>query len=482
MVPSMRFHISPLLSVTLKHSYTRDDGQIYWQRKVPKRHLERYPSTATLKRNLLTRDPVIAAQKIARLDREHEALWRAMDNDPTLTPETAREAATRLLKAHGITDPRNPEPGLAEQFFERLEDKRTAYADSQHDPEEAYHHAPDEAYLNKPEVEALRMLNGRALFLFSDAIEVYLSEHQNAGKARFADTASFTRTCCAKFTKLLGDKELTSYTRDDAKAFRDHLLASGLKTASVKRNMTPVRAVFRKATAEKQLQVADIWERLSIAGLGEDSVRRVSVGQDESTRLRAECRAADDDIRWLIALQQDVGARIAEVAGLHLSDLHPEALPVPYVEFRPSAARTLKGESAGHTYSRRKVPLVGAALWAAQRIHASAKQGQVFAFPRYLSKAGTIKGDSASAAVNKWLSARGFPFTSHSLRHAMRDRLRAADAPTPIQDEVGGWSRTSIAEGYGEGTALGILQGYLLRTLEAGSASSVATSSGAIPE
>lgn len=465
MVPDMRFHLSPLLTVTLKHSYSLADGQIYWQRKLPKRHLERYPSAAPLKRNLFTRDPVVAAQKITRLDREHEAVWKAMDNDPSLTPASAREAASRLLKAHGIENPRNTDPALAEQFFDRLEDKRIAYAEAQHDPEDAYRTASVEDFLNKPEVDALRMLQGRTLFLFSDAIEVYLAEHQNAGKATFANTEAFTRTCCAKFIKLLGDKELISYTRDDAKAFRDSLLISGLKTASVKRNMTPVRATFRKAIAEKQLVIADIWTRLSIAGLGEDSTRRRSVTLDESARLRIECKAADDDIRWLIALQLDVGARIAEVAGLHLEDIHPDALPVPFVEFRPTAARTLKGESSGHTFSRRKVPLVGAALWAAQRIHAHATQGQVFAFPRYLTKAGTVKSDSASAAVNKWLASQDFPFTSHSFRHAMKDRLRNANAPLLVQNEVGGWARSSMAEGYGEGTALGILQGYLQHSL-----------------
>jgi hypothetical protein len=110
MVPAMRFHLSPLLTVTLKHSYSLKDGQIYWQRKLPKRHLERYPSTAPLKRNLLTRDPVVAAQKIARLDREHEALWKAMDNDQSLT----LDAAPRLLKTE---TPRNTDPALADLFL-----------------------------------------------------------------------------------------------------------------------------------------------------------------------------------------------------------------------------------------------------------------------------------------------------------------------------------------------------------------------------
>lgn len=461
----MRFQLSPLITVTLKHSYIRDDGQIYWQRKIPKRHLARYPSSAPLKRNLLTKDPAVAARKIALLDKEHEAIWREMDRDPEIAPLPAREAARKLLQSHGIDSPRHTDEAGAEAFFETLEAPRIAFAETQPDPEEAYRWAPVEDYLDKPAQEALRMLQGSSLFLFSDAIEVYLAEHENAGRPSFDDTAAFTRTCCAKFTKLLGDKALTDYTRDDAKSFRNHLLTSGLKTASVKRNMTPVKAVFRKAIAEKGLQVADIWAKLPIQGFGEDSTRRSAVGQVDLDKLRTECREADDDIRWLVALLLDVGARLAEVAGLRLVDIHADAQPVPYVEFYPHAARSLKGESRGHTFSRRRVPLVGASLWAAQRITAQAKPGQVFAFPRYLSAEGYIKSDSASAAVNKWLSARGYQFTSHSFRHTMRDRLRNANAPKPVQDEVGGWARESIGESYGEGTALSILQGWLLRSL-----------------
>lgn len=478
----MKFRLTSILTLTLKNSYIRDDGTIYWQRNVPTDLRERYGSGYKLKQNLRTNDPAVAAAKIARLNKEHEALWKAMRADLALTPLTAREAALRILKRHGIEDPRQANEGAAALFFDTLESKRIAHAERQTDPEEAYWIADDAEFLSKPEREALRMVQGGTLFLFSDAIEVYLAEHQNAGKDSFKDTEAFTRTCCAKFTALLGDKELISYSRDDAKAFRDHLLASGLKTASVRRNMTPVRAVFRKAIAEKQLKVSDIWAKISIAGLGEDSTSRPTVTHDEGEALRTKCYAADDDIRWLVALHLDVGARIAEVAGLHLEDIRPDASPVPYVEFRPTAARSLKGESAGHTYSRRKVPLVGAALWAAQRIHANTTPGQKFAFPRYLTKAGKIKSDSASAAVNKWLAAQGFAFTSHSFRHAMKDRLRNANAPGLVQDEVGGWSRSSMAEGYGEGTALGILQGFMLRSLKTAHGAPLAPPEDILPE
>ena len=39
----------------------------------------------------------------------------------------------------------------------------------------------------------------------------------------------------------------------------------------------------------------------------------------------------------------------------------------------------------------------------------------------------------------------------HSLRHAMRDRLRAVECPTDIIDQIGGWSRKGVGESYGRG-------------------------------
>jgi hypothetical protein len=59
----------------------------------------------------------------------------------------------------------------------------------------------------------------------------------------------------------------------------------------------------------------------------------------------------------------DTGARLGEIVGLRRDDLSL-AGPVPYVSIRehPALGRTLKTPN-----SRRKVPLVGMALWAAER-------------------------------------------------------------------------------------------------------------------
>ena len=46
-----------------------------------------------------------------------------------------------------------------------------------------------------------------------------------------------------------------------------------------------------------------------------------------------------------------------------------------------------------------------------------------------------------------YLSVFGF-------RHAMRDRMRAASRPSEMIDQMGGWSKRSVREGYGEGFTL----------------------------
>ncbi len=48
----------------------------------------------------------------------------------------------------------------------------------------------------------------------------------------------------------------------------------------------------------------------------------------------------------------------------------------------------------------------------------------------------------------------GNGYVLHSFRHSMRDRLRNVECPSEIIDQIGGWTRESIGEGYGKGHAL----------------------------
>ena len=102
---------------------------------------------------------------------------------------------------------------------------------------------------------------------------------------------------------------------------------------------------------------------------------------------------------------------------------------------------------------------MGEALWAAQR--ATAASAASYLFASYCDGE-TTKANSASAALNKWLKVHvSRDVVVHSLRHAMRDRLRAVECPTDIIDQIGGWTTTGIGHAYGKGYSVEILAKWM---------------------
>jgi integrase len=93
--------------------------------------------------------------------------------------------------------------------------------------------------------------------------------------------------------------------------------------------------------------------------------------------------------------------------------------------------------------SQRDIPLVGASLWACNRL-LEANDDSIFAFPRYCNEK-TANANSAVVHLNKWLSdyvPEGCVI--HSFRHSMRDRLRAVQCPSDIIDQIGGWKTAGV--------------------------------------
>ena len=163
----------------------------------------------------------------------------------------------------------------------------------------------------------------------------------------------------------------------------------------------------------------------------------------ELRSLQARCRSSNDQLRWLLALISDTGLRLSGALGLSCDDVCLDT-PHPYVVIEPKPWRRLKTAD-----SERLVPLVGEALWAAQRATAASVAG--YLFPNYC-KGETTKANSASVALNKWLKVRvSKDIVVHSLRHAMRDRLWAVECPPDIINQIGGRSRKGVGESNGRG-------------------------------
>ncbi len=170
----------------------------------------------------------------------------------------------------------------------------------------------------------------------------------------------------------------------------------GLTGSSVTRNFSYLKAVFNFAVSEYALDVTN-----PFIGVYHDRqagvTKRQPIPMQNIKRVQAKCRQIDDDMRWLVALLSDTGLRLAEGAGLLKTDIHLDC-EVPFVRIQKHPWRGLKTRS-----SERDVPLVGQALWAAERaLHASC--GSAFAFARY-NQTDTTAANSANAVVNNLVKA-----------------------------------------------------------------------------
>jgi len=284
----------------------------------------------------------------------------------------------------------------------------------------------------------------------SEALQTYLTI-KGKGKGKTFHTAA--ERACKYLVEATAHKQLHEYTRQDALAYRDYLIAKGLAGSSITRVLNTLNAVVNFVSNEYALDVKN-----PFSGIYYDRRNKVQKREplplDVLRNIQSECCRIDDEMRWLIALISDTGLRLSEAAGLHRDDLvlHHE---FPHLIVQAHPWRTLKTSA-----SERKVPLVGASLWATQRI-LSEDLNRVFAFSRY-NRSEQTNGNSASAALNKWLKSYLPEGCSiHSFRHSMRDRLRAVNCTSDAIDQIGGWSKDTVGQGYGLGFDLETLVGYL---------------------
>jgi integrase len=173
----------------------------------------------------------------------------------------------------------------------------------------------------------LRVARGRKPTLLSNALERYLGEHKRGQDVRFIRDA---RRAIGLVTSIVGDLPLEKYTRDHARAVRD-ALAPGHSTATVRRRLDSICAIFNLGRREFDIQCQNPFEKLAIAREGLDVEKRVPFTADEVRRIEQACREIDDDIRHIVGIQLSTGARLKEIVGLRREDVHLEC----HVYIRP---------------------------------------------------------------------------------------------------------------------------------------------------
>ena len=312
--------------------------------------------------------------------------------------------------------------------------------------------------LQKMDVPALHLLisnddNKHDSPTLKEAVDAYLLLKGGVTNPVFARTA---RRNGRYVIAALGNRPITAYSSVDAAKFRDYLFENGLSLGSVRRIFGSVRSIINLVMREQGIEGANAFARTYMPERNGQK-ERLPIPSVALSVLKQNCKDKDDEARWLIALISDTGMRLAEAAGLAMNDIYLDE-ELPHVSIRTHSWRRLKTKS-----SERLVPLVGASLWAAKRLHQS---GGAFAFPRYCNEQG-CNANSASAALNKWMKGIiGNEYVIHGLRHSLRDRLRAVECPSDITDQIGGWTTEGVGHGYGRGYSLEVKAKWM-RKIEA---------------
>jgi len=428
-------------SITLiVNGYHLNNGLPYFQKAVPPDLRSRF-GKSLIKHRLHSEDGSVAVQ-CHRLNERYKALFRAMRNDQALTPPEVKAAGLALLQAGGL----QPNEGLAEVRIP-LADGRVEVLNPATDFLHDY--LSDRGYSRSAATDAaFAALKGNSPVLLSEAFSVYLDNHKRGkDKAWIAKQKQHWD----KLIRSLGDKPLVDVTRNDAKAYRNHRLDSGVKPSSIRREISTIKAVIAKAILELSLGITNQFSSLEIADNDGASTARVPYSVTEIRVLVEEALTANDEQRRIIVALAFTGARLAEIVGLRVEDVD---LTNKAIRIRTHAGRRLKNKQ-----SERDVPLL---LPAFNALKAQVELvGKGMLFPRYVRN-GTVVAVSASAALNKWAKKRVADKIMHCFRHSLRDLLRAVGCPESVSKAIGGWaSDGDVSEGYGSGYPLNIKRKWL---------------------
>ena len=256
--------------------------------------------------------------------------------------------------------------------------------------------------------------------------------------------------------KATGKRYLDGLEKRDAIKFREFLERKNLKGPSIKRIFGTIRAAINFYISEFALNVDNPFRNIYI-DVEKGKSKRIPIPETQIRKLQTLCRLQEDQARTLINVISDTGMRLAEASGLVKSDLFLYH-KVPYLQVVSHPWRSLKTKS-----SKRLIPLTNNVLTSLVKLKDEV-DGE-FLFPQY-NKGEYTNANSASATLNKWIKSEiGGEYTVHSLRHSFRDRLRAAECPADIINQLGGWHTDGIGNQYGNGYTVEVL-GKWIRLLE----------------
>jgi len=407
------------------------NGTFYYRRRLPSDLIE-ILGKREIKLSLKTKDPIVAQAQAKRVTNKLEVEWQNLRKPKPLLTEAQElvsaldttQTYTEVVHEHGeIT---YDEDGWS-NFLDTLDDRTPSLV----------------------EEKALQMKYD--IINLSDAIENHIITSGKQGDRKFVNSCNRSLSF---FTEELTDKPINKYSRREIEGrLLKGIQEEGLKTATVSRRLSDVKAAVNKTILSFEYQFNNPFEKHKIPNLRDDEESRTSLTtQQQSSLIQLLDSGGVGNTTNALKILFDTGMRVAEVVGLRTDDIYLEH-EIPHIKLQRNPLRPLKTKQ-----SQRLIPLMGYALEGVK----SQLTDSEWLFPRYIDEdKGRVKNDGASATFNKRIKPLGF--TCHSLRHNFKDRLRLANVPMENIKDLLGWSRGDQASRYGETSLLQLLYNDMIK-------------------
>ncbi len=215
------------LMVKVRHT-TVKDGIFFYYRRVPEELRAHYGGKVFIRKSLKTRDPQVAAKRVAALASADEALSASLRSpegeELVLTTRQTRDGALALVQTlelpagAGARDP----SGVVDVLDRYFGDRYGADYDLSRNDEFVAQVRPPDSYYTPVEREAVRLLMERPedkRVLLSDALAHYLKHHDRGEDPKFKREND---RAIDHVVKAVGDLPLQAYRKEHANAVRDH--------------------------------------------------------------------------------------------------------------------------------------------------------------------------------------------------------------------------------------------------------------------
>jgi integrase len=423
--------------LSIKTKYIQKRGNIYqFAMRIPSDLIGHY-GQRHIRLSLQTDDPKEAAKKAESLAKNYNIEFATLREDSSQSPRHVLDTAERIAERYATLD----------AFVDNVaEPKRREYSGQCWD---TYEQAPLDAFLTPIELETLRRLQHPDELRLSGVFAYYERHHKKAGDEYFMGRA---RAYWDQLIEIVGDIPFSDLNRTHSRAYVTRRLAEGKTTGTVRRGLRQLHAIAGLCIRETETNRSNPFQMLDIPNEGKDAKKRTVPPDMVLKQVASKFLNDPSPTALIILMQMETGARVGEIAGLALSDVVLDH-EVPHIDLKASDWRSLKTDN-----SERTIPLVGVALHAAQRAVKAHSGNHERLFPKYAKPRGS---DTASAAINKRLKHWGI--TSHSFRHAMKDRLKEADVTQDLRGAIQGHGASDMDNHYGKGYMLHRKQEALLK-------------------